>query len=72
MIPEAKKGPDVVVTYAGKGRGPRRDGDERDGARRPRRPPKRPTARRDKDAAPTRTPVTRSPRNDRPARESHG
>ena len=25
LIPEAKKGPDVVVTYASKGRGPRRD-----------------------------------------------
>ena len=30
-IPETKKGPDVVVTYAAKGRGPRRDGDSRDG-----------------------------------------
>ena len=39
LIPEVQKGPDVVVTYAPKGRGTRRDGerrdtDRRDGARR--------------------------------------
>ena len=67
LIQESKKGPDVVVTYAGKGRGPRRDAEERDGARRP--PTKRPSARRDKDAGPTERP-SRGPRSDRPARES--
>jgi len=70
MIQEVKKGPDVVVTYAGKGRGPRRDGDERDGARRP-SSTKRPSARRDKDSAPSERP-SRGPRSDRPARESTG
>jgi hypothetical protein len=34
LLPPSKAVPDVVVTYAPKGRGPRRDG-ERDGARRP-------------------------------------
>ncbi len=67
LIQESKNGPDVVVTYAGKGRGPRRDAEERDGARRP--PTKRPSARRDKDAGPTERP-SRGPRSDRPARES--
>ena len=33
IIPAVAKGPDVIVTYAPKGRGPRRDGD-RDTARR--------------------------------------
>jgi hypothetical protein len=67
LIPEVKKGPDVVVTYASKGRGPRRDSeDTRDGAR---RPTKRPTARRDKDASSTSERPSRGPRNDRPARE---
>ncbi|HEY1824975.1 MAG TPA: hypothetical protein VGG21_03340 [Acidimicrobiales bacterium] len=66
LIPEAKKGPDVVVTYAGKGRGPRRESDgERDGARRP--PAKRP-ARREKSAGSTER-LTRGPRSDRPARD---
>jgi hypothetical protein len=69
LIQEVKKGPDVVVTYAGKGRGPRRDGEERDGARRP--STKRPSARRDKDSAPSERP-SRGPRNDRPARENTG
>ena len=41
LIPSAKQGPDVVVTYAPKGRGgPRRDGGRDDGARRD-RPPRR-------------------------------
>ena len=47
IIPAVAKGPDVIVTYAPKGRGPRRDGDRdtarrdgprRDGAKRPARP----------------------------------
>src|ERR1700689_2299674 len=68
LIPEVKKGPDVVVTYASKGRGPRRDSDDaRDGARRP--ASKRPTARRDKDASTTGERPSRGPRSDRPARE---
>ncbi|HTT59085.1 MAG TPA: hypothetical protein VMF33_03475 [Acidimicrobiales bacterium] len=69
LIQEAKKGPDVVVTYAGKGRGARREGDERDGARRP--AAKRPSARRDKDAGPSERP-SRGPRSDRPARQTTG
>jgi hypothetical protein len=70
LIPEAKKGPDVVVTYASKGRGPRRDSEDRDGARRP--STKRPAARRDKDGAPTAERPSRGPRSDRPAREPRG
>src|ERR1019366_9251709 len=34
LITEVKKGPDVVVTYAAKGRGARRDGESPAGARR--------------------------------------
>jgi hypothetical protein len=68
LIPEGKKGPDVVVTYASKGRGPRRDSeDSRDGARRP--ASKRPTTRRDKDASTTGERSSRGPRSDRPTRE---
>ncbi|MGB8178825.1 MAG: hypothetical protein WCF63_01510, partial [Acidimicrobiales bacterium] len=73
LIPETKKGPDVVVTYASKGRGPRRDAEERegrDGARRP--AAKRPSARRDKDAPATGERPSRGPRSDRPAREPRG
>ena len=73
LIPETKKGPDVVVTYAPKGRGPRRDSEERegrDGARRP--AAKRPSARRDKDAPTTGERPSRGPRSDRPAREPRG
>ncbi|MGC1238995.1 MAG: hypothetical protein WA860_09435 [Acidimicrobiales bacterium] len=71
LIPEVKKGPDVVVTYASKGRGPRRDSDDsRDGARRP--ASKRPTARRDKDTSTTGERPSRGPRSDRPAREPRG
>jgi len=67
QIAEVKKGPDVVVTYAPKGRGPRRDGDDRDRGARP--PSKRPGTRRDaKDGAGAERPA-RSPRSERPARE---
>jgi len=83
LIPETKSGPDVVVTYAPKGRGTRRDGerrdsDRRDGARR--EGAKRPSTRRDpKDGAaatterPSRTPRSENPRSEhargeRPAR----
>ena len=74
LIPETKKGPDVVVTYASKGRGPRRDSEERDGGRDGARRPgaKRPTARRDKDASATGERPSRGPRSDRPAREPRG
>src|SRR5271170_2590930 len=77
LIAEPKKGPDVVVTYAAKGRGPRRDGDSRDSGARP--GTKRPTARRDpKDAGakgerPPRGPRTeRSDSSPRPERPSRG
>jgi hypothetical protein len=74
LIPETTKGPDVVVTYASKGRGPRRDSDERDGGRDGSRRPsaKRPTTRRDKDASTTGERPSRGPRSDRPAREPRG
>ena len=45
LKPVEVKGPDVVVTYAPKGRGPRRDGERRDGERR--EGSKRPGERRD-------------------------
>ncbi|MGH3732918.1 MAG: hypothetical protein ACRDVC_06005 [Acidimicrobiales bacterium] len=77
LIPDTKKGPDVVVTYASKGRGPRRDAadrdgahDGRDGARRP--ATKRPAARHDKDAAAASERPSRGSRSDRPAREPQG
>ena len=77
LITEPKKGPDVVVTYASKGRGPRRDSDSRDAGARP--GTKRPTTRRDpKDAAakgdrPPRGPRTeRSESSPRPERPSRG
>lgn len=78
LIQEPKKGPDVVVTYAPKGRGAsrggeRRDSDRRDGERR--EATKRPTTRREprapreaKDATATGEKVERAPRGDRPAR----
>jgi hypothetical protein len=68
LIPEEKKGPDVVVTYASKGRGARRDGDgrgsdQRDGSKRPssRREP------REGSSAPGARP-SRGPSSDRPSR----
>ena len=77
LITEPKKGPDVVVTYASKGRGPRRDSDERGPGARP--GTKRPTTRRDpKDAGakgerPSRGPRTeRSESSPRPERPSRG
>jgi hypothetical protein len=77
LITEQKKGPDVVVTYAAKGRGPRRDsGDREAGAR---SGTKRPATRRDpKDAGakgerPPRGPRTeRSDSSPRPERPSRG
>jgi hypothetical protein len=73
LIPETKKGPDVVVTYAPKGRGTRRDGERREGDRRegPRREAtKRPSTRREpRDGdAPKGPRSTSGPRSERPAR----
>jgi hypothetical protein len=76
LIPEVKKGPDVIVTYAPKGRGGRRDDrhegrDGRDGARRD--SSKRPSSRGDRKDGPSATGERppRGPRTDRPAREEH-
>jgi hypothetical protein len=77
-IAEPKKGPDVVVTYAPKGRGPRRDGEDRERGARP--ATKRPTARRDpKDASGAGDRPARGPRRDgasdsstRPERPARG
>ncbi|HEV3267858.1 MAG TPA: hypothetical protein VGZ68_05600 [Acidimicrobiales bacterium] len=87
LIPEVKTGPDVVVTYAPKGRGTRRDGDRsdstrRDGARR--EGTKRPSTRREpregagaSSERPPRTPradhsrAERTP-GDRPSRGPRG
>ncbi len=71
LIPDAKKGPDVVVTYAPKGRGGRRDDrhEGRDGARRD--SSKRPSSRGDRKDGPNAggERPTRGPRPERPARE---
>jgi hypothetical protein len=76
LIPEVKKGPDVIVTYAPKGRGGRRDDrhegrDGRDGARRD--SSKRPSSRGDRKDGPSATGERppRGPRTDRPARDEH-
>jgi hypothetical protein len=76
-IAEPQKGPDVIVTYAAKGRGPRRDSEDRGPGARP--GTKRPTTRRDpKDAGakgerPPRGPRTeRSDSAPRPERPSRG
>lgn len=45
LIPEVAKGPDVIVTYAPKGRGARRDGEHRESGRR--EGTKRPSTRRE-------------------------
>ncbi|HEY1761601.1 MAG TPA: hypothetical protein VGG17_03305 [Acidimicrobiales bacterium] len=73
LIPEVKKGPDVIVTYAPKGRGGRRDErhEGRDGARRD--SSKRPSSRGDRKDGPSATGERppRGPRTERPAREEH-
>ena len=63
LIPEVKKGPDVVVTYAPKGRGARRDGDRPEGARRETR---RPTTKREprEGARTPRERLARGPRSE--------
>jgi hypothetical protein len=62
LIPEAKKGPDVIVTYAPKGRGNRRDGERREA-------PKRTGPRREGEESTT---STRPPRAERPTRPPRG
>jgi hypothetical protein len=76
LIPEVKKGPDVIVTYAPKGRGGRRDDrhEGRDGRDGPRRDSsKRPSSRGDRKdgSSATGERPPRGPRTDRPAREEH-
>ena len=66
LIPVAPSGPDVVVTYAPKGRGTRRDADRGPG----RRPP-RPRGAEGEAERPRRDRPER-PRADRPARERDG
>jgi len=66
LIPSAKEGPDVIVTYAPKGRGARRDSD-RDGAPRrdgATRPSSRPGSK-DRSSSPR---PDRGPRTERPPR----
>jgi len=70
LIPDAKRVPDVVVTYAPKGRGPRRDdladhGDRP--ARTPRREARRATARHERKSDEDRA-ETNAERSKRPAR----
>ncbi|HET9090583.1 MAG TPA: hypothetical protein VFN54_09890 [Acidimicrobiales bacterium] len=74
LIPVAKSGPDVIVTYAPKGRGPRRDG-VRDGARTGGRDARRSGPRADGDSrerprrdAPRPDGAERPERPERPAR----
>jgi hypothetical protein len=74
LIQETKKGPDVVVTYAPKGRGARRDDrhEGREGRDAPRRDAsKRPSSRGDRKAGPSANGErpARAPRAERPARE---
>jgi len=74
LIPEVKTGPDVVVTYAPKGRGTRRDGERSDSARRDgarREGTKRPSTRRDprEGAGASSERPARAPRADHPRGE---
>ena len=72
LIPGEKKGPDVVVTYAPKGRGRRDDrGEGRDGSRRD--ATKRPSTRGDRRDGPSAggERPSRGPRSERPPREEH-
>jgi hypothetical protein len=63
LLPKAASGPDVVVTYAPKGRGPRRDGERREGTRRPAAKDRPPRERSERPAR-----ADRPARPDRPAR----
>ena len=77
LIPETKTGPDVVVTYAPKGRGPRRDSDHGEArgpaTRRPSAKRSRPgegdALREKKSRAPRGEGPARSPRKERTSRE---
>ncbi len=86
LIPSAKQGPDVIVTYAPKGRGARRDGERHEGEGRrdgPKRPSSRPSSK-DRPTAPRHERGPRSegadrgdsaehaPRSDRPSRPARG
>ena len=77
LIPTPAKGPDVVVTYAAKGRGPRRDGDRHEGGRESsKRPGSRTPAKdrptRERTGPTTSGPTERGPRPERPARTERG
>ncbi len=83
LLPSAKPIPDVVVTYASKGRGPRRDGDRdgsRDGARPgargsrsgPRDGSRRDDSRRPSSPRPERDAAGTTEHGDRPARPERG
>ena len=68
IIVKENTGPDVVVTYAPKGRGGRRDGERREGDRKDsKRSPSRPGSK-DRGGAPTGEKSERGPRTERPAR----
>jgi len=77
LKPTEVKGPDVVVTYAPKGRGPRRDGERREGSKRPgeRRDSRAPRAPKERsEGSPNEESRSRAPRRDaersaRPARD---
>ncbi|MGC8510257.1 MAG: hypothetical protein ACP5PB_05225 [Acidimicrobiales bacterium] len=76
LLPSAHTGPDVVVTYAPKGRGPRRD-DDRRGPSRPGRSPSRERPARGEGAPRPERPErpARSegaPRSERPSRPASG
>src|SRR5487761_2644949 len=77
LIPTPTKGPDVVVTYAAKGRGPRRDSDRHEGGRESsKRPGSRTPAKdrptRERTGPTTAGPTERGPRPERPARTERG
>jgi len=68
IIVKENTGPDVVVTYAPKGRGGRRDGERREDDRKDsKRSPSRPGSK-DRGGAPTGEKSERGPRTERPAR----
>ena len=68
IIVKENTGPDVVVTYAPKGRGGRHDGERREGDRKDsKRSPSRPGSK-DRGGAPTGEKSERGPRTERPAR----
>jgi len=66
IIPSKPSGPDVVVTYAPKGRAPRREGERREGPARPGRRPARPGSERPRPERPR----PERPRAERPEGQS--